>query len=456
MQRQTILRLASPIVAMTAMLPGFVLPFVLTAVLGQKVSDPFFLATSVALVLTNILGNTIEVNSVVQFGRIRVRNGSLSGKELRRYQWVIRKFTVLSTILGGSALIGVYCLAIRPEQRSDFLVVALLTLALPILGGEASSRSGQLISHGKQEVPILLQSLKAALPLLLVLVWGGAPLIAIALSFVLGEAIRLVVLLRVAKGLHSLGAPTDDKPSTERKLETRGLITQSLSTSTVQLAPVADRMFLSNAPTGSLSAYELADKIFFAGVQFLNLSYLVRRVSKWSGLRSTPSEVGFRLLRRDFFFLFLLSGSASVVAVGLLQVLPFLLPVPEEWHLGLFWSQILLISLPVTVISMACSRLLVVADRQSLLLWFALTITLLTVLLDWILYAVLGPIGIPIASVTIRVLTAVTYVIVTWRCLGPIVGADHDPSGNALKSPDMPDSPELPSPVNPTRGVNFE
>ncbi|MHA7289664.1 hypothetical protein ACX80V_08475 [Arthrobacter sp. MDT3-24] len=417
--------------AIFAMLPGFALPFVLTAVLGKDVSDPFFLATSVALVLTNILGNTIEVNSVVQFGRVRAQSGTVSKGELRRYRRVIRKFTLLSTLLGGSALIGAYYLAILPEQRSDFLVVAVLTLMLPLIGGEASSRSGQLISCGKQEIPILLQALKAALPLLLVLVWPGAPLITIALSIVVGEAIRLTALLPLASRLDSLGTQTD------LRLETGGLITQSLSTATVQLAPVTDRMFLSAAPTGSLSAYELADKIFFAGVQFFNLSYIVRRVGRWSELRSTPMDEGFRLLRRDLFVLLVLSSSASVIAIGVLQMAPALFPIPEAWQQGLAWSQLLLISLPVTVISMACSRLLVVADRQSILLWFAATITLLTVLLDGVLFAAMGPIGIPIASVSIRTLTAITYVIVTWRCLVPVIGADLGQFGEAeTSSPD--------------------
>ena len=67
-------------------------------------------------------------------------------------------------------------------------------------------------------------------------------------------------------------------------LPTRGLPWQSASALTAQGGPVTDRMFLTAAPAGSLSAYEMADKLFFAATQFLNLGFLVRRLSGWSRL----------------------------------------------------------------------------------------------------------------------------------------------------------------------------
>lgn len=407
-----------PVLAIVAMLPGFALPFVLSAAVGQKASDPFFLAVSVALVLSNVVGNTIELNSVVQFGRALSLSGSISRSELRSFRRKIRIFALLAVLAVGPVLIGVYFVTLPSHSRVEFLTVAAITLAVPLIGGEASSRSGHLIACRKQELAIFMQSMRSVVPLLLVLVWPAAPLAFVAASMVLGELIRLLVLSLLSRNLNV--APR----GALAPLATKGLVTQSLSTSTVQLSPVADRMFLSNAPIGSLTAYELADKVFFAGVQFLNLGFLVNRVRMWSHLRSMNTFEGKRHLRRDFKILLGFSAAASALAIALLQGAPLLFDVPSEWRLGLFWAQLALVSLPMSVVGMACSRLLVIADRQDLLIWVAVGITVGTVIFDFIGFIFLGAIGIPIAAICVRTLGAAIQVILAWKALVPILGAD--------------------------------
>lgn len=411
--------LLNPSIAVLAMLPGFIMPFALTAILGHQVSDPFFLAVSVSLMLTNVLANTIELNSVVQIGRVRARTGTVSRRAVRRYRRRVRRFTVISSLLGGAILIGIYAVNIVPENLSSFVLVALIALAIPVVGGEASSRSGQLIACGRQELPILMQATRSVAPLFVLLIWPSAPVYVLAASMVAGETVRLVVLhiLSVRVETSAVGATS--------VLETRGLMTQSFATSTVQLAPVADRMFLSSAPTGSLTAYELADKVFFAAVQFLNLSYLVGRVQRWSELRSISRSDGLQMLRRDSKVLVAFSVGSSLLGVLVLNVVHAVLPVPAEWQEGLQWAKWIVMSLPFALISMACSRLLVVADRQSLLLWFAGSIAVSTVLVDWTFYHLYGAIGVPLAGIAVRAAASGVYVFVTMRCIVPIMAIDQ-------------------------------
>lgn len=420
--------LAGPIVAVLAMLPGFALPFVLSAVQGKDVSDPFFLAVSVALVLSSVLGNTIELNSVVQFGRALSSNGSISRAKLRTYRRKIRIFSWIATAVVGPVLISIYFFALVPEKRLDFLTVAVISLAVPLLGGEASSRSGHLIACKKQEIAILLQSMRSMLPLLLVITLPSVSLPSVAAAMVVGEFLRLLVLSTFTKRL--MLAPRGPVAP----LATHGLVTQSFSTSAAQFGPVADRMFLSNGPSGSVTSYELADKVFFAGVQFLNLSFLVTHVRDWSQLRAVEQAVGIRKLKKDFVTLVLFSGSAATVAILMLQFVPLIVSIPEEWKVGLLWAQLLLLSLPASLVSMACSRLLVVADRQSLLLWFASAMTLATVCFDFVAYQLWGPIGIPVAVVLVRTITALVHMIVAWRCLVPVIGTDLVRSSDSERS----------------------
>lgn len=419
--------LINPLVAVAGMLPGFVFPFVLTAVLGQQVSDPFFLSVSVSLVLTNILANTIELNTVVQIGRVRARTGRVSRRSVRRYRRKVRVFLFSAVLVGGSILIGIYGLSLSAEAFLPFLSIALITIVIPLVGGEASIRSGQLIACGQQRIPILMQSARSIFPLFILLIWQDVPTSAVAASMVLGEVVRLTVMARLAALV--------EEPAVGHTVafETRGLLVQSVSTSAVQLAPVADRIFLSSAPTGSLSSYELADKLFFAGAQFLNLSYLVSRVKRWSELPSTPSALGRQILRRDFGVLTVFSVSCSAIAVVALVFLERFVFLPPEWNQGLQWSKWILMSLPFALISMACSRLLVVAGRQSFLLWFAASIAIATTFSDWLLFANLGAIGVPIAGVGVRVVSSCVYLFVTLKCILPVLGADLDEGNATLK-----------------------
>lgn len=423
--------LLEPCIAILAMLPGFLLPFVLTVILGPQVSDPFFLAISVSLILTNILGNTVELNSIVQIGRVSARTGTISRRAVRQYRRQVRKFLTVTSLLGGATLITVYSVSILPQNLSSFVTVAVIALAIPLVGGEASTRSGQLIACGRQHIPILMQSARSLAPLLVVIVWPTASAYILVGSMVTGEIIRLVVL-------HFLAVRVEKTDFSDAvTLETRGLQVQSISTSAVQLAPVADRMFLSSAPTGSLSAYELADKVFFAAAQFLNLGYLVGRVQRWSGLRSAPRSEGVRNLRRDLMVLMGVSAASSVLAVAILFLLQALVQLPEEWQQGLQWSQWILLSLPFALVSMACSRLLVVAGRQNLLLWFAASIAATTILADWILFSFLGAIGILAAGVIVRLLASVVYVLVTLRCIKPVMGMDAKDSHTTGQEPSL-------------------
>lgn len=415
--RRRLRAIASPAVAVVAMLPGFILPFVLTATMGQHATDPYFLAVSISLVLCNILGNTIELHSIVQFGKVSSSQDSIHNNGLRKYRRRIRRLVVFSTLVCGLGLTAIYYLATAPERRADFLLISLVALFVPLIGGEASSRSGQLIAYGRHEIAILLQAMRSLCPLMLVLAWPAAPLLVVACAMVGGEVARLIILSTQTSSRTS-------SHGSKRHLATRGLVAQSISSATMQSAPVADRIFLSGQAPGSISAYELADKVFFAGAQFLNLSFVTGRVRRWSQLRSLPKHDGILILKRDFAYLCAVSAGSTVFGIGILHVSPIWLKVPVEWNQGLMWAQLVLLSLPAALISMVCSRLLIVADRQWLLVCFASCVTVATVVLDWFFVNALGAIGIPVASVILRTLTAAVQVVVVWHCLKRVLGAD--------------------------------
>ncbi|TQJ59916.1 hypothetical protein FBY30_2173 [Arthrobacter sp. SLBN-83] len=425
MVKKVVRTLRGSAVAIVSMLPGFAFPFITSAVIGQAKSDPFFLAVSVALVLSNVFGNTVEMHSVVQIGRITSTGGTIYRTQIKRYRQKVRKFTLLSIGLCGPVLVGLYAARATQETAYQFAGIAAIALLVPIIGGEASTRSGQLIAQGRHEIAIMLQAMRSLFPLVFVLLVPGAPLWSLASVMVAGECTRLILV--------AVAVPRPDVRGggSPLMLDSRGLSQQSLSTATMQAAPIADRLFLSGAPVGSITSYELADKVFFAGVQFLNLSHLIGRMKAWVGLREVSVLQATAALRRDLIVLVAASAGAGVLAIAGLFLVSTLSIVPLAWREGLGWAQILLLSLPGTLVSMACSRLLIVADRQKVLLVFSSVVTVTTILSDMLFFTLFGAIGIPVAAAIIRSVTAAIYVGVMWRYLKPTLGSEVPKEGHA-------------------------
>ena len=187
---------------------------------------------------------------------------------------------------------------------------------------------------------------------------------------------------------------------------------------------MTDRVFLAGAPAGSLTAYEMADKLFFAATQFLNLGFLVRRMSGWSRLPSVPVAEGRLRLRRDLTVLVGVAGVTALLVLGGALVASRLTFLPSAWHQGLVWAAILSVSLPMIMVSMCGGRLLIIGRRQHLLIRLSAISVAANAVLDWIFFGIFGPVGIPVATVLVRTLSAVLYLIVVRRAIQGIIGSE--------------------------------
>lgn len=407
-------------IALLSMGPSFAFPFILSSFLGKEEADSFFLATAVSLILVNILGNTIEVHTVVQVGRIIARDHSVIRRDLSVYRRRVFLFTFASVICIGALLIWLYAYLTVGSEHSDFLVLAPVLLFVPLFGGLASTYTGEVIAAGKQSAAVSIQSLRNFFPMVAVLAIPSISLLSLAITMILGESLRLLLSVIFAR---SIALRTD--AGNKRNLNTNGLITQSISTSTSQAGPVTDRSFLATAPTGSLTAYELADKLFFAAVQFLSLSLLLSRLRHWAGLRSLTIVQARALIYKDLILLTAISAGLGIVGILGLRFIGSFGVLPDAWNTGLVWAQILLLALPFAMVNMAGARLLVVADEQRTLMVIACSSTVFTIILDALLFVVLGAIGIPIATTIVRVALAAAYLVILTRVIGRVAGTDR-------------------------------
>jgi peptidoglycan biosynthesis protein MviN/MurJ (putative lipid II flippase) len=411
-----------------ALLPGFAFPFVLSWFLGAADADRMLLAGSVALTLTSVVGTAVELNSVSEISRCLGQGQEPSQRSLRQYRRRVSVFVVVTTAVVGTVLIVLY--GLQRGSITAFAPLALVMLLVPIFGGVASARSGELIARGTVVIPILLQSCRTVIPTALVLLHGEAThLSSLAVAFAVGEFARLAVLTAMTRGSSAT------VQGTSVTVPTNGLLWQSGSALTSQTGPVTDRFFLSTGQTGALSSYEMADKLFFAAIQLVNLGFITSRLSQWARLPTMSYDRGRRLLRRDTALLLVIAAAFSGAGSGSCLLLPGLLSLPEAWHRGFAWAAILFLAMPFSIGILCCSRLLIIARCQKLLIRFAIWTAVGNALLDWLFFTSFGAVGIVMATVVARLVSLIAYLWVIRKKFTLIFASDQ-PNSTAATSAD--------------------
>jgi peptidoglycan biosynthesis protein MviN/MurJ (putative lipid II flippase) len=407
--------LNTAVAAIVGSLPGFTFPFVAALVLTPGASDVLLLATSVAITVSVIVSSSVELTTIAEYGRVLGRDRNPAPGALRGYRRKVLLFAGAVTVLVVPALALAY--AAGSPARGEFIVLACAVAPAPLLAAVASILSGECIARGAPTVPIAVQAMRTLLPAVLLAVWWDAPLVAVAAMLPAGEAARAAVLAVAARRLRAQQAGADDGALTPF-----GLVAQATSSGVTQLGPAVDRLYLSTSGAGSVSSYEIADRLMYAAAQFVNMAFLVRRVGAWARLPTMAPADASALLRRDGRLLgivtaVLTAGGALACLAGLASGL-----LPESWGQGFLWGAIVMLSLPAHVFNVVGTRLLVVARRQRWMLGIAAATAILNAVLDTVLFLLLGPVGIVIATLLLRWTMAGVYVVLLRTAVPQTIG----------------------------------
>ncbi|NKR41056.1 hypothetical protein GS503_09320 [Rhodococcus hoagii] len=407
--------------AVLAMLPGFVLPFVVATRLDQASSDTFLLVVSIALVLINVLGNAIEINSVVFHARVSTADQWAARTAYYRSVLLFAGATVLTV---GVGLVALY--ALDSGKPSDVWICGSVILVAPMVGAVSSILAGRLIAAGQSSSAIATQVVRMGTPLAVVVALPMVSVLGLVCAYLAGEVLRLTILCALVRRTPQpmdgakVAAESDSAPA-------KGLVWQSLSAATAQSGPVTDRIFLNGAPAGSITAYEIADKFFFAALQFLNLTFLVARVGEWAKYTREDGKTARRAISRGITSLTMAGSVVALAGSSACLVVVWMEIVPTQWRSGVMWAAVLFLSLPFSLLSYAAVRLLVIVGRSELLIRFAVANAIANAVLDYIAFLVWGPIGVPIATAVLRVFTCAAYFVVIRRQLRTYFGASAEP-----------------------------
>jgi hypothetical protein len=380
------------------LLPGFVFPFVVSATRPASVTDALFLAMSVGVLLVSILGSVIETNTVAEARR---HDWSTQLGGLGRYLSKVGLFALAALVAVGIPVLWLY--AQKIEARNEFLLAGAFFLILGWIGSIAGVYSGLLMARNVIYRPIMLQGLRASVPLVALFCIPGIGVLGLGLAFVVGELSRLVVMIVMSRGHYQLGGATE--------LKSEGIVWQSLSRASANASPLTDRLFLGYAPVGSITTYELSDKLYFVANQVVQTAFVVRRMPGWVDLRG-KGKSSLSRLRRDFFILCALAAGVSLALSLVLILAVNTLPLAPSWAAATPWALILLLSFPLSIPQNMGSRLIVIMRKQRLLIVLSLVTVLANLIFDAVFFIAIGAVGIIVATAVTRLVTATLYILV--------------------------------------------
>ena len=416
--------------AACALVPGFFFPFVVSFSLDDSASDSLLLVFSIVPVLNSVFGIAVELSSTVFHAK--------SGKN--RFAWCFRKyylpvisFAIVLSILVALVLELVYRI-ISPWPEST-VFAGYVVLLSPFVSVPAAVVAGRLIAMDRSAIAVSSQVLRMGVPLAVLIIFDGPSIAYMAGALVVGEASRWVVLLVANRSCISrkesarLFGDSRSDQSSMRPL--RGISWQILSAATGQTGPVTDRFFLVRGEAGFITTYDVADKLFYATVQLVTWGMLVPATGRWARLERGSGLESWSKVARDLFKIILFSVclaglSILVLLLGLLQ-----LNVPPAVARGGVWASILLLSLPFAILISGCSRLFVVAGRADIMFRLAIVSIVGNALLDYLFFLVMGPIGVPVATVCLRFALGFVYFGVARDVVKSYVAVVGQTSGSA-------------------------
>lgn len=397
---------------------GALLPFVITYVYEPRQTDPYFLTAGSVLTLTSIITIALK-GTVVPFAISwrAISPGTAWSTANRISFWMALAAT-------GLAAAGVVVLAfvviplsrLGQDEARIVLQCALALLPLPALLAWCSVLSGLLYSRESYFFATwseAFRSLSALAVMTLPMARGSIWTVAVALS--VGEGVR-ALLLRVS-ARKSLGLSAADlRTSTPQPLGRywRVSLTQVFSLSIGGLSPFIDKIFASTQPTGSVTAMELAEKLFYMPTVLLASGVGIVIGTRWAAM--AEADRWDDLVDDHRRWQYRLAAVSTVVAVAAIVVIhtaePLLYSVlnlpPGIGFSALFAAYA--IGLPFAMAASLGVRLYVACSNTKLLPWFAAVLLTVNTLGDAVGVALLGLVGIGLASTAYRLVDAILFI----------------------------------------------
>ena len=395
---------------------GFLVPFFIAAWFGVTAeTDAFFFAYGLILFFSMIFAPVVESVIVPYIAQARSKNEDV-GKFVGR-------------ILGASGiglliLTGIVLLVIRPvlfvitrfnSQELDLVYWILIeTAPLIILLVWTSILAGTLNAYKNFVFPAITPMFRAVFNIGFIFIFKDALGVhAIALGYVVGEIIRLAVLVGVIKRLKlfKLGLSFSLNPNLKEFLKTASY--QAIGMVAVGLNPIIDKIMASWLGSGSVSVLYYADRLFMIPITFLCVGLFPVALSHWSQnyYQNKEELLLLRKANKVAKVVFLISVIVAMILAFFSRTLVYLAFGRGEFGLKYLhivqWTFICyLLGLIPYVVGSMFTRAHLVLKNTRFLMKLAILNCFLNVVLNYILMQFIGVLGIALStSITLSIIT---------------------------------------------------
>lgn len=264
---------------------AFLVPFFIAAWFGVTAeTDAFFFAYGLILFISGVFAPVVESVIVPYIAEARAK-----GNDVGRFVGNVLGVSGLSLLVLSAALLTVMKPALALGTRFDAetlnLVFRLLVETSPlfILLVWTSVLAGTLNAHKKFVFPALSPGFRAIIILGLIFIFKDAYGVhAIALGYVAGEVIRLIILVGVCKqtDLFRIRFFLSLEPTLGEFSKTAAF--QIIGMVAVGLNPIVDKAMASWVGKGSVSILHYADRLYMIPITFITTGLMVTLLSHWS------------------------------------------------------------------------------------------------------------------------------------------------------------------------------
>ncbi|MDP8235277.1 MAG: lipid II flippase MurJ [Candidatus Erginobacter occultus] len=397
---------------------GFIIPFFLAAWFGvTEETDAFYFAYGFILFFSVIFAPVVE-SVIVPF----LAEAQARGEDTGRFVGNI--LTV--SALGLAALAGLLLLVIRPilavvtrfgPAEIDLVYrLLLITSPLAILLVLTSVLAGTLNAYKKFALPAIAPAFRAVVAIIFIfLLKGRIGVYAIALGYVAGEILRLVILFFVVRSIPGFRLRVSGKISPNLRGFIRTSSYQVVGMAALSLSPVVDKVMASWLGPGSVSIIYYADRLYMIPCIIFTSGLIITILSHWSSRYQVAGRKG---LNED------LEKAVKRIVVMVLPLVILMvifhrpivnlafgrgeITAEELSAVGEAWVFFLL-GVVFYVLKQVYVRGLIVLKNTKIIMRCALYSTVLKVILNYLLMSALGTAGIALATTLVSAFALIYF-----------------------------------------------
>jgi putative peptidoglycan lipid II flippase len=374
-------------------------------------TDAFFLAYGIVFLIASIFSAAAE-SVLVPF----VTETLDDLVDTRRFLNGVLLATTLVLVpltgifVGSARALLPFVTSLSPETAHQIFMILLELSPLVLLVSWASIFNGALNAHGKFWLPALSPSIRGIIVIAsAITLKDSLGIHSLALGYIIAELLRVIfsALMAQRQGLFGLRASFTISAHTRDFFKISFF--QLVGNASIGINPVVDRLFATYAGTGAITLLEYGRNLFLAGVGVLTSGFFIVILTDWSHQYSQESNENFGKRVGNVVKVVILLSVVASAFLGLLRF-PLVSAVygngltHDETQMVIQLFGLFILGILPFVLSSLYAKAHVAMKNSKVLMQTALISNVLNLLLNYVLFKLIGLQGLVLS-------TGITYTL---------------------------------------------